>query len=98
MRTLPTNAPPPARLDPLACRALTLAAEGQWSVYVEAAGELVRLGPVGAPGRTLVIVLGSLPARPVVATLAPVAAEEAAGDTTPSLALARQELAALGEG
>ena len=47
--------------------------------YVEAAGHLVRLGPAGQPGRDLVITLDPPPARPVVAELPPVAAEDAAG-------------------
>jgi hypothetical protein len=92
------NATPPAPLDPLARAAVDAALALGWSVFVEAADQRLRLGPAGAPGRDLVIVLGPPPARPVVAELAPVAAEEAAGDTTPPLALARQELAALGEG
>lgn len=55
---MPLPTPQPAHLDALARVALGLAQAAGYSVYVEAAGQRMRLGPAGAPGRDLVIALG----------------------------------------
>jgi hypothetical protein len=47
-----------AHLDALTAAIVATAPGLGWSVYVRAAGQVVRIGPLGRPGRALIISLG----------------------------------------